>query len=173
MPLTAQQQTFVDEYLVDLSPGRAAIRAGYSSRTASQIASKLVRKPAIKAAIDEAIARRSQRTSITADRVLRELARIAFSDPRDVVNWDDRGIRVRPSIDLTDDAVSSIAEISETRVGAQVTVKVALRDRMPALKLLATHTGVGVSVPAQESPGDGSEIADDDDPPHLESIQED
>ena len=69
-PLSTKQRRFVEEYLVDLNGTQAAIRAGYSPRTARQIASENLSKPDIADAIAEAQAARSQRTQITADRVL-------------------------------------------------------------------------------------------------------
>lgn len=80
--LSAKQLRFVEEYLVDLNATQAAIRAGYSAKTASEIGHENLRKPQIAAAIAAANAERSRRTGITADRVLEELAVIAFQDPR-------------------------------------------------------------------------------------------
>ena len=78
MALTKKQQLFVEEYLKDLNATQAAIRAGYSAKTAYAIAEKLLRKAEIKQAIQEAMKARSDRTEITQDRVLQELARLAF-----------------------------------------------------------------------------------------------
>jgi len=70
--LTAKQQRFVEEYLIDLNATQAAIRAGYSPESAKEIGCENLTKPNIKAAIDKAMAERSRRTGITQDRVLRE-----------------------------------------------------------------------------------------------------
>lgn len=70
MALTAKQQMFVKEYLVDLNATQAAIRAGYSAKTARQIGDENLSKPDIAAAIQEAMDKRSERTEITADYVL-------------------------------------------------------------------------------------------------------
>lgn len=80
--LRGKQALFVAEYLVDLNATQAAIRAGYSAKTATEIGHENLRKPQIAAAIAAANAERSRRTGITADRVLEELAVIAFQDPR-------------------------------------------------------------------------------------------
>ena len=58
--LTLKQQTFVDEYLVDLNATQAAIRAGYSVKDADKIGTKLLRNTRIEAAIDKAMAERSR-----------------------------------------------------------------------------------------------------------------
>jgi phage terminase small subunit len=79
MSLTARQQRFVDEYLLDLNATQAAVRAGYSARSASAIGFENLRKPEIGAAICEAQAERACKTRVTADDVLRELWSIAQS----------------------------------------------------------------------------------------------
>jgi phage terminase small subunit len=68
--MTPKQQRFVDEYLVDLNATQAAIRAGYSERTAYSIGEENLRKPEIKAAIQKAMDARSERTAVNADYVL-------------------------------------------------------------------------------------------------------
>jgi len=87
MPLTDKQKRFVEEYLVDLNATQAAIRAGYSAKTAGSIGEENLKKPEIAAAIQEAMDARSKRTEITADRVLQELAKIGFADIRKAVKW--------------------------------------------------------------------------------------
>ena len=70
MPLTAKQERFISEYLVDLNATQAAIRAGYSKRTAQRIGSENLFKPLIAAAIAAGKAKQAKRTEITADYVL-------------------------------------------------------------------------------------------------------
>lgn len=83
--LTPKQARFVQEYLLDLNATQAAIRAGYSRRTAQEQGSQLLSHPDIKAAIDAAKIERSDRTEIDADRVLEEIAAMAFYDPADLI----------------------------------------------------------------------------------------
>ena len=71
--LTPKQQRFVDEYLVDLNATQAAIRAGYSAKTAGSIGQRLLTKVEIQAELAAAMAARGERTEITADYVLRRL----------------------------------------------------------------------------------------------------
>lgn len=71
--LTAKQQLFVSEYLVDLNATQAAIRAGYSKKTAGSIGDENLKKPAIKAALNKAIKKRADKVNITAEKVLRDL----------------------------------------------------------------------------------------------------
>lgn len=79
MVLPERQQRFVGEYPVDLDGTKAAIRAGYSEKTAAQQASRLLKNVNIQKAIKEKLEERQERTEITADRVLRELESIGFS----------------------------------------------------------------------------------------------
>src|SRR5215210_4507441 len=85
MSLTDKQARFAEEYLLDLNGKQAAIRAGYSEDTAEQQAARLLRNVKVAAAIAAGQAARSERTQVTADRVLRELADLAFFDPADLV----------------------------------------------------------------------------------------
>lgn len=83
--LTPKQAAFVQEYLIDLNATQAAIRAGYSERTAEKIGSENLKKPEVRAAIDSAKDKRSERTEITAERVLKEIAAMAFYDPAEFI----------------------------------------------------------------------------------------
>lgn len=74
--LTAKQQAFVDEYLKDLNATQAAIRAGYSPKTAQAIAAENLSKPLLSQAIQERMDARSKRVSIDADYVLKGIARV-------------------------------------------------------------------------------------------------
>src|SRR5579871_841249 len=77
--LSDREQQFVNEYLVDFCANKAARRVGF---VPSKTNYKVKHRKAVAAAIEKAIAERSKRTQITADRVLREYARIAFADVR-------------------------------------------------------------------------------------------
>ena len=77
--LTAKQERFCTEYIIDLNATQAAIRAGYSSKTANRIASENLSKPDIQRKIQELQQERAERTEITQDKVLKELAGIGFA----------------------------------------------------------------------------------------------
>lgn len=74
--LTAKQKRFVEEYLIDLNATQAAIRAGYSEKTARQIGEQNLSKLDIKSAIEEAQSKRAERTELTQDYVIRELIKV-------------------------------------------------------------------------------------------------
>lgn len=86
MALTAKQQRFIEEYLIDLNATQAAIRAGYSPRSAMQIGENNMRKHEIQEAIQKAKEKRSGRTEITQDMVLQRWWDIATADPNEIVH---------------------------------------------------------------------------------------
>jgi len=157
MALTAKQQRFVDEYLIDLNATQAAIRAGYSEKTARQVASENLSKPDVAEAIAEAQKRRSERTEITQDRVLAELGKIAFADIRQAVRWgkspidatsenaDKNGLGIYPvelvpSETIDDDIAAAVSEVSLTQTG----IKIKMHDKKSALDSIAKHLGMFV-----------------------------
>lgn len=105
--LTAKQKKFVEEYLIDLNATQAAIRAGYSTESAKEIGCENLTKPNVKAEIDKAIAERSRRTGINQDRVLRELAKIAFVNPGDVINLNQATVKS----DAKEEDLAAIASV--------------------------------------------------------------
>lgn len=83
--LTPKQQMFIKEYLVDLNATQAAIRAGYSEKSAKQIGEQNLSKHDIAAAIQVEMAKRAENTGITAEKVLQELWNIALTDAGELV----------------------------------------------------------------------------------------
>lgn len=83
--LTPKQAAFVAEYLVDLNATQAALRAGYSAKTAFRIGAENLQKPAVMQAIAEAKAKRAERTEVTADMVVQRLALVLVADHRELV----------------------------------------------------------------------------------------
>jgi phage terminase small subunit len=84
--LTPKQQAFVREYLIDLNATQAAIRAGYSERTARSIGQENLTKPDIASAVAAAQQTREERATATSTEVLREINRMAMFDPADLTN---------------------------------------------------------------------------------------
>lgn len=85
--LTAKQQRFVEEYIVDMNATQAAIRAGYSARTAEVIGYENLNKPQIADAIAEGRKKLSERTGITQEAVLRRWWDIATADPNELIQY--------------------------------------------------------------------------------------
>lgn len=152
--LTAKQRCFVDEYLVDLNSTQAAIRSGYSARTADRIGPELLGKTWVAEAIAAKMAAREKRTEITQDKVLRELAKIGFADIRNAVRWGNTEIRIpdeegaepvayhglelKASAEIDDDTAAAIAEVSQTKDG----LKVKFHDKRAALVDIGKHLGM-------------------------------
>ena len=146
--LTAKQSQFVQEYLVDLNATQAAIRAGYSAKTAEQQGYQLLQKPSVQAAIAARQKEREQRTAVTADRVLLEAARLALFDPRKLFNDDGspKGIT-----ELDDDTAAAVAGIEvveqfegsgKDRVFVGYLKKYRIADKNSALEKLFRHHGL-------------------------------
>lgn len=140
--MTAKQRRFVEEYLIDLNATQAAIRAGYKVESAQQIGSENLSKLVIRKAIERAMAEQSKRTGVTADRVIRELARIAFVNPNDVIDTRTGGIRR----DATPDDLAAVQAVKvkemELDTGSSVEREVRLNDKLRALELLGKHLGM-------------------------------
>ena len=140
--MTNKQKRFCEEYLVDLNATQAAIRAGYSPATAGSIGNELLKKPEIRARVDKAIASQSRRTGVTADRVVRELARVAFANSQDVVNYDDATIKGAAARDDTAAVASVRVKTIPTKDGDGVEREVRMHDKLKALELLGRHLGM-------------------------------
>ena len=140
--LTDKQRAFVAEYLVDLNATQAAIRAGYSAKTAGAIGDENLRKPAIAKAVELEQAKRAERTELTQGRVLEELKRIAFGDLRDAVVWGPSGIELVDSAALTDAQAAAISEIGETVTKEGGSTRIKRHDKVKALELIMRHMGM-------------------------------
>lgn len=140
--LTAKQKRFIEEYLIDLNATQAAIRAGYSPHTAKEIGYENLTKPHIRAHVDKAMAERSKRTGINAERVVIELARIGLINPGKLINFDEATVRV----DATEDDLAAVQSVKvktiPTEDGDIVEREVRLYDKNRALELLGKHLGI-------------------------------
>jgi len=162
MIVNKRQRQFCEEYLIDLNATQAAIRAGYKEKFAHTNAPKLLQNTTIRTKIDELMQARSQRTEITQDRVLRELAIIAFSNAADyasviereaVMEVDGHQVKlldddgnpilyrtVEPVLTetLTEDQKRALSVIKKGRDGFEVKPY----DKVRALELLGKHLGM-------------------------------
>ena len=164
-PLTAKQDRFVHELMVDNNATQAAIRAGYSARTADTQASQLLRKTQVADALEVRRATMRKKTEITAVRWLEELVAVGFSDIGAIVKQDEHGeIELRNLDEMPPHIRACIAsvECKETGTGRnqQKYTKVTLWPKLPALESLAKILGfnkarLDVELAAQENSGKG------------------
>ena len=140
--LTEKQWRFVDEYLIDLNATQAAIRAGYSVKTADKQGYQLLEKTRVAEAISEKMAERSRRTGVNQDRVVMELAKIAFVNAADVIDSDDATIKAGATADDTAAIQSVKVKVIPTKEGEGVEREIRLNDKLKALELLGKHLGM-------------------------------
>lgn len=162
MSLTAKQKRFCDEYLIDLNATQAAIRAGYSEKTAYRTGADNLRKPQIEEYIAKRQKELSRSTEITQERVIKELALIAFSNYADyahvvekkmkaevdgalvdVLDEDGKPVMYRTvepvlTEELTEEQKRALAVIKKGRDGLEVKSC----DKVKALELLGKHLGI-------------------------------
>lgn len=141
--LTPKQARFVEEYLIDLNATQAAIRAGYSPDTAQQTGSENLSKPVISARIAKAMAERSKRTGVNQDRIVLELAKIAFVNPGEVVDTESATIREGATADDKAAIQSVKVKTIPTKDGGEgVEREIRFNDKLKALELLGKHCGM-------------------------------
>lgn len=149
--LPAKRARFVEEYLIDSNGTQAAIRAGYSPKTAQMQASQLLTYPGVADAVAAGRAVKLKDMSATVERVILELARLSFSDLRKIM--DPETGRMLDPCEWDDDTAAAISslEVVETtdRKGKTryFTHKIKVWDKNAALEKLCKHLGVNADSP--------------------------
>jgi phage terminase small subunit len=142
MTLTAKQQRFVEEYLVDLNATQAAIRAGYAAGSADVEGCRLLTNAKVGAAVAAAQSARSERTRIDADWLLARLAAEAQADVNDLYNEDGRIKPVKDWPLIWRQGLVAGLEVETIGEGAGHLTKVKLSDRIKRLELIGKHIDV-------------------------------
>lgn len=145
--LNEKQLRFVQEYLIDLNATQAALRAGYSEKTAYAQGHALLKHPEVQAVIDQSKLERSQETQIDAAWVLKRLAAEAEADINDL--YDDTGA-IKPMLEwpkIWRQGLVAGIEHQELRDGdgnrtGEFVVKIKLSDRIRRLELIGKHVKV-------------------------------
>lgn len=146
--MNQKQKAFASEYVIDYNATQAAIRAGYSERSAYSQAHELLKKPEVKKAIQELEEAASERTAITKDMVLKELARVAFVDPRKLFDEEGRPKDIRF---LDSDTAAALASVDiyeefdyngDEKELSGYTKKYKWADKLRALEMLGKHLGM-------------------------------
>jgi phage terminase small subunit len=118
--LTKKQELFANEYIVDFNATKAALRAGYSKKTAYSIGHENLNKPDIQGAIRETIEKKLASVDISQERVLLEVARIAFNDPRKAFDENGNLLPIQEWPDEVAAAVSSIEVVEVGQAGSEI-----------------------------------------------------
>ena len=140
---TPKQARFVEEYLIDLNATQAAIRAGYSPETAKEIGNQNLTKLHIQRAIACAMAERSKRTGVNQDRIVLELAKIAFANITDLADMETMTLKENVSPDDTAAIQSVKVKSASTKDGGEIIEReIRLYDKIRALELLGKHCGM-------------------------------
>ena len=131
----------MEEYLIDLNATQAAVRAGYSAKTADQQGSRMLANVKVQQEIGERMAERSRRIGVNQDRVVVELSKIAFVKMTDIV--DEQG-KIKDG--ASDDDLACIESVkykeSSGDSGGSVEREVKLSSKLKALELLGKHLGM-------------------------------
>lgn len=145
--LNPRHRLFAEKFVIKPNIADAYLGAGFGAKNrkvASTNGCKLLTRPDIQAYIQELQDRRSQRLEITADRVLTEVARVAFATIGDVTEWKDNTLKVKNSEEINDDVMAAIAEVSETSTRGSRVLSVKMHQKTRALGQLMKHLGIDV-----------------------------
>jgi phage terminase small subunit len=144
MALTDKQEMFCREYLIDLNATQAAIRAGYSVKTANRTASENLSKPVIQNRIAELKAKRNEDVGIDADYVLRRLVEIDQMDVLDILSptGELKPVSHWPKAWRTTLSGLDVIEMSTEGNTAAMLKKVKWPDKVKNLELLGKHIKV-------------------------------
>lgn len=137
--MTDKQERFCEEYMIDLNATQAAIRAGYSPKTAQQQSTRLLLNVLVQNRIAQLQAEQSRRTGVSADRVVRELARIAFANASDLIDPETASVK----LDASRDDLAAVQSIKVKTFGEDgLEHEFKLADKLKALDLLGRHLGM-------------------------------
>lgn len=162
--LSEKQQAFIREYTKDWNGTQAAIRAGYAPRTANEQASRMLANVNIADAVAREKARLIGEAGITAERIMKELAALAFAQMPDFMEWGDDGqMRLKPSSQLSDMQAAAISQITENEKYIKALGKgeklmsrersIKLHDKLSAIEKLMKHMGMIVDKKEISGPG--------------------
>lgn len=142
----AQHEEFCQQWIIEFNGAKAARDSGYSAKTARVQASQLLTKPNIQARIAELLKNRSERTQITQDMVVQELALLGFSDFTDYAKFiKNEGLIMQSTEDVkgirpgATRAIKSMKQV-DTKEGGSISIKLHSKER--PLELLGKHLGM-------------------------------
>ena len=147
MSLSPKQEAFAAGVAQGLSQAEAYRRAyprstAWKDESVWQCASRLMADIKVRSRIDDLMAKAAAANEVTQERIVRELARIAFGNKRAVMKWGPHGVALIDSEALTDDEAAMVAEVQETVTVAGSSLKLKTHDKVKALELLGKHVGM-------------------------------
>lgn len=143
-----KHEAFAHEYVKDRNATQAAIRAGYSEKTAYSQGNRLLKNAEVKELIDQLEAATAKKAGVTHERVIKELARVAFLDPRKLFDDDRNSLDIS---ELDEDTAAAIAGVDvfeeyqgrgNDREFIGYTKKYRWADKLRALEMLGKHLGM-------------------------------
>lgn len=154
--ISPKQARFVAEYLIDLNASKAAIRAGYSPKTAGSQAFDLLKKPEIAAEVERQRQIHAENTGLSVERVLKEAMRLAFFDIRKLVDASGNPLPLNKLDDDTAAAIQGldVASVGNMEVGIGQVLKYKIADKNSAIERLFKHLGLFERDNKQNNPGD-------------------
>jgi phage terminase small subunit len=152
--LPAKRRKFALAYVANnFNATRAAIEAGYAEKSAYSQGQRMLKNVEVKAAIDEIVEEDLRQLGINGACVIKELAKIGFSDMRNFAEWNENGVRFKGSDEIDDKAAPAVAEVRHFKTVKtfgkgedmmtieEITVSMKLHSKTAALETLAKHTG--------------------------------
>lgn len=164
--LTPKQKRFCEEFIKDCNATQAYLRAGYKTTESAARANavRLIANDNVQAYIQQLQKARSQRTEIDADRVLKEYARIAFSNVTDVLSFDGGGVTIKDSKDLSQDVTAALDSIEcvtiDSEASSRTSVKVKMHSKLSALGAIAKLIGMDKEAMIKGVIGMGYDVSD-------------
>ncbi len=141
LKLTPKQKLFCKYYLISLNATDAAIKAGYSKKTAQEQSSRLLSNVMVQKYLQSEQNKRAEKLEITADRVISEIAKLAFANTTDILEITDHGVVIKDLTKLDTTCIASAEEVFD-KEGIRLGVKVKLHDKTKNLELLGRHLGL-------------------------------
>jgi len=141
--LNPKQKLFVLEYLKDFNATAAAIRSGYSKRSANNIGPANLLKPIIKAEINKQIEIFLGDTKELSMRVIKECQKIAFAKLDDFLDYDEEGVILKSSKSVDTSALESVSfDTTYSKQGTNIKKRIKQHDKIKALDILAKVTAL-------------------------------
>lgn len=141
--LTDKQERFCQEYMIDLNATQAAIRAGYSKKTAGQIGEQNLKKLEIASKVKSMLEDMRKRSAKSADDIRERLEHIAFTDLTDIIEFNEHGVTVlKDSKDMKPEHAAALDSVQFTQTDSAINFKIKKIDPVKALTLLGKEQGM-------------------------------